>query len=218
MKIYSPHQEIILSSIMPIMESFGFNVIKEHTYAINVEEDLKNRSIKKAWIHYFHLNLSKNGGELTEKIKENFETTIDLIWKNVTKIGALNKLLIACNLDWKQIFMLRGYVKYLYQAGFRGKEHRLAWIVAMGESTGRPKAFNGPCCHGLFQINMSGNLKADRLKRYGLKSVTDLYNPLVNSKVAFKMSRKGTNWSAWTVNPYKRSGAEYPGVVTKQPK
>jgi hypothetical protein len=106
----------------------------------------------------------------------------------------------------------------LYQAGFRGKEHRLAWIVAMGESTGRPKAFNGHCCHGLFQINMSGNLKADRLKRYGLKSVADLYNPLVNSKVAFKMSRKGTNWSAWTVNPYKRSGAEYPGVVTKQPK
>ena len=126
LKIYSPHQEIILSSIMPILESFGFNVIKEHTYAINVEEDLKNRSIKKAWIHYFHLNLSKNGGELTEKIKENFETAIDLIWKNVTKIGALNKLLIACNLDWKQIFMLRGYVKYLYQAGFRFNQNIIA--------------------------------------------------------------------------------------------
>ena len=115
LKIYSPHQEIILSSIMPILESFGFNVIKEHTYAINVEEDLKNRSIKKAWIHYFHLNLSKNGGELTEKIKENFETAIDLIWKNVTKIGALNKLLIACNLDWKQILccvdMLNIFIK-----------------------------------------------------------------------------------------------------------
>lgn len=105
----------------------------------------------------------------------------------------------------------------LYQAGFRGKEHRLAWIVAMGESTGKPKAFNGHCCYGLFQINMSGALKADRLEKYKLKSVAALYNPLVNSKVAFKMSNKGTNWSAWTVNPYKRSGANYPGVITKQP-
>ena len=42
LKIYSPNQEIILSSIMPILESFGFNVIKEHTYVVNAEEDNKN--------------------------------------------------------------------------------------------------------------------------------------------------------------------------------
>jgi hypothetical protein len=65
---------------------------------------------------------------------------------------------------------------------------------------------------------MNGNLKTDRLQRYGLKSVADLYNPLTNSKVAFKMSKKGTNWSAWTVNPYKRSSHDYPGIVTHQPK
>ena len=126
LKIYSPHQEIILSSIMPILESFGFNVIKEHTYAVIVEEDLKNISIKKAWIHYFHLNLSKNGGELTEKIKTNFEVAIDLIWKNITKVGSLNKLVVVCDLDWKQIFMLRGYFKYLYQTGFRLNQSNVA--------------------------------------------------------------------------------------------
>ena len=126
LKIYSPHQEIILSSIMPILESFGFNVIKEHTYTINVEEDLKNRSIKKAWIHYFHLNLSKNGGELNEKIKNNFETAIDLIWKNITKVGALNRLVVACDFDWKQIFMLSGYSKYLHQTGFRFNQSNIA--------------------------------------------------------------------------------------------
>jgi len=126
LKIYAPHQEIILSSIMPILESFGFNVIKEHTYIVNVEEDLKNRSIKKAWIHYFHLNISKNGGELSEKIKNNFEIAIDLIWKNVTKVGALNKLVVSCDLDWKQIFMLRGYFKYLHQTGFRFNQGNIA--------------------------------------------------------------------------------------------
>lgn len=126
LKIYSPHNEIILSSIMPILESFGFNVIKEHTYVISAEEDLKNRTIKKAWIHYFSLNLSKNGGDLTKDIKTNFETNIELIWKNITKIGALNKLVIACNLTWKQIFMLRGYSKYLHQTGFRFNQASIA--------------------------------------------------------------------------------------------
>ena len=126
LKIYSPHQEIILSSIMPVLESFGFDVIKEHTYIINIEEDHKNRSIKKAWIHYFILNLSKDGHQFSDIIKNNFETKIDLIWKNITKIGALNKLLIACDLDWKKIFMLRGYSKYLHQTGFRFNQSNIA--------------------------------------------------------------------------------------------
>jgi hypothetical protein len=117
----------------------------------------------------------------------------------------------------KKILTSRELSYLLYQAGFRGKQHRLAWIVAMGESTGRPKSFNGHCCHGLFQINMAGSLKADRLEKYKLKSVAALYDPLVNSKIAFQMSNKGTNWSAWSVNPYKRSGSKYPGVITQQP-
>jgi glutamate dehydrogenase len=126
LKIYSPHHEIILSSIMPVLESFGFDVIKEHTYVVNAEEDLKNRSIKKAWVHYFSLNLSKDGHKFSEIIKRNFETKIALIWKNTTKIGALNKLVIASNLDWKQVFMLRAYSKYLHQTGFRFNQSNIA--------------------------------------------------------------------------------------------
>lgn len=105
----------------------------------------------------------------------------------------------------------------LYEVGFRGKEHRLAWIVVKGESTGRPKSLNSSHCYGLFQINMTGELKADRLKKYKLKSVLDLFNPVVNAKVAFLMSRRGTNWGAWTVNPYKRSSSKYPGIVKHLP-
>lgn len=126
---------------------------------------------------------------------------------------ALRKPAVKPWYSGKKILTNRELSFLLYQAGFRGKAHRLAWIVAMGESTGRPGSRNDSGCHGLFQINMSGELKADRLERYGLKSVADLYNPAVNAKVAFRMSRQGTNWSAWTVNPYKRSAPDYPGVV-----
>jgi hypothetical protein len=117
----------------------------------------------------------------------------------------------------KKILDSRELSFLLYEAGFRGKAHRLAWIVAMGESTGRPGSVNRYGCYGLFQINMSGSLKADRLVRYNLKSVKALLNPAVNARVAFRMSRQGTRWGAWTVDPYARSGHGYPGVVKSLP-
>jgi hypothetical protein len=90
----------------------------------------------------------------------------------------------------------------LYEAGFRGSNLKEAWAVAMKESTGRPRSHNdnpdtGDNSHGLFQINMIGSLGPARLKQYKLDSNKDLFNPLVNAKIAFQMSNGGKNWSGW---------------------
>lgn len=119
LKIFSPEKKMILSDIMPILESFGFNVIQEHTYAINVKKDGKVKPSRKIWIHYFHLHLSKDGHEFSEKIKINFEKTISAIWQEVAQVGPLNRLIPTLNLSWKQVYMLRSYNRYLYQTGFR---------------------------------------------------------------------------------------------------
>lgn len=119
LKIYSPCKELTLSKIMPVLESFGFNVIQEHTYTVNVEEDNKNLTSKKSWIHYFHINLTKNGGELTAEIKKNFEDAIDLIWNGDLVSGPLNRLIISLGFTWKKVYMLCAYGQYLAQIGFR---------------------------------------------------------------------------------------------------
>lgn len=129
LKIYNPDQKIILSAIMPVLESFGFNVIQEHTYTINIESDEKIRSHKKVWIHYFLLNLGKAGDRFSEKVKLNFEKTISLIWCGITKVGFLNRLVIAADLNWKQVYMLRGYAQYLYQIGIRHGSSFIADIM-----------------------------------------------------------------------------------------
>jgi len=90
----------------------------------------------------------------------------------------------------------------LYEAGFRGSKLKEAWAVAMKESTGRPRSHNdnpntGDNSHGLFQINMIGSLGPARLKQYGLKANKELFDPVVNAKIAFQMSDGGKNWSAW---------------------
>lgn len=130
LKIYSPNQKITLSSIMPILESFGCNVIQEHTYNVNITEDAKNVSTKKVWIHYFYLNLSKNLSiAVNSKIKEYFEESISLNLNGTINTGFLNKLVIRAELDWKKIYMLCAYSKYLYQTGFKYNQLYIAEVL-----------------------------------------------------------------------------------------
>lgn len=106
--------------------------------------------------------------------------------------------------------------KVLQEAGFSGKNLKTAWAVAMKESTGRPTAYNGNRAtgdnsYGLFQINMIGNLGADRREAFNLKSNKDLFNPLTNAKAAYKMSAGGKNWSAWDIDSSGYNGGKSRG-------
>jgi soluble lytic murein transglycosylase-like protein len=103
--------------------------------------------------------------------------------------------------------------KLLTHVGFEGAAHKLAFGIAMRESTGRPAAHNdnprtGDNSYGLFQINMIGSLGEDRRAKYGLSSNKDLFDPVLNARIAYKMSNKGTDFGAWGIGPNAyRSGA-----------
>jgi len=131
---------------------------------------------------------------------ENFITKTKLEYKNSEQLSSKNLKAI------------------LYEVGFRGSNLKKAWAVAMKESTGRPMAHNdnpktGDNSYGLFQINMIGSLGPARLEQYKLNSYKDLFEPLVNARIAFQMSDGGNNWSAW--NGIGKSTtkwfSEYPG-------
>lgn len=99
----------------------------------------------------------------------------------------------------------------LREAGFEGKALKEAWAIAMRESTGRPTAHNGnrntgDNSYGLFQINMIDGLGVDRRERYDLASNVELFDPLTNARIAYKMSAHGTNWSSWA--PYNGGSKE----------
>lgn len=101
----------------------------------------------------------------------------------------------------------------LAHVGFEGESLRMAWAIVMRESRGRPVAHNGNSntgdnSYGLFQINMIGNLGKDRMERYNLSSYEDLFDPLVNAGIAYKMSSKGTDFGAWGVGPNAYNGGK----------
>lgn len=111
-------------------------------------------------------------------------------------------------------------VSILKQAGFRGEGLKMAYAIAMAESSGNARAHNpnagtGDNSYGLFQINMLGAMGPERRRQYGLSSNDSLFDPLTNAKVAFRMSNGGKSWGPWSTygsgaykNFYGGSGAQ----------
>lgn len=95
----------------------------------------------------------------------------------------------------------------LKKAGFSGTGLKMAKRIVFLESTNRPYAFNKSSnCYGLFQINMTGSMGPDRRAKYGLERNEDLFDPLINARIAYQMSNGGKNWSAWTTASMAKSG------------
>jgi hypothetical protein len=102
----------------------------------------------------------------------------------------------------KAVLSDRELVDVLKHAGFEGNALKIAWAIVKKESNGRPVAFNGNVrtgdnSYGIFQINMIGDLGEERRKKFELSSNAELFDPVTNAQIAYRMSAEGTNWSAW---------------------
>ena len=94
-------------------------------------------------------------------------------------------------------------VELLKAVGFKGQALKTAWAVAKAESNGRPFAFNGntktgDSSFGIFQINMLGNLGPDRRDRYSLDLNAELFSPVKNAEIVYRMTKGGIDWSSWS--------------------
>lgn len=129
-------------------------------------------------------------------LEETIEATEVALSVSKAKEDQLEKYENAVHLSDKDLKNL------LYLVGFRGQNLKEAWAVAKKESNGRPFAFNGntstgDSSYGIFQINMLGMLGPDRRDKFELAHNADLFNPVINAKIAYHMSNGGENWRAW---------------------
>jgi len=99
--------------------------------------------------------------------------------------------------------------QYARQAGFPEEDVPTIVAIAMGESSGNPRAHNpdastGDNSYGLMQINMLGQMGADRRAQFGLKSNEELFNPITNfaaAKTIYDSQGLGA-WGAYTNKSY----------------
>jgi hypothetical protein len=89
----------------------------------------------------------------------------------------------------------------IHEAGFQGSAAQTMYAIVMAESGANTTAHNNKRpddSYGLAQVNMIDSLGPQRMQQFGLKSATDLFDPLTNLKVAYALSNGGTNFSPWT--------------------
>jgi hypothetical protein len=107
-----------------------------------------------------------------------------------------------------------GLVQTLQNAGFSGASLNTAYGIVKAESGGRADAYNPTGLdksYGLFQINMENNdprnpnmgVKRNEayLKKYksiGYTGPESLKDPNINAKIAYDISKGGTNFNPWT--------------------
>jgi len=133
---------------------------------------------------------------ITIVLEETIEATEVAEVVSKAKEDQLEKYYNATSLSDKDLKSL------LKLVGFEGQSLKEAWAIAKKESNGRPFAFNGntktgDSAYGIFQINMLGMLGPDRRNKYDLDHNADLFNPVVNATIAYKMSGGGEDWSSW---------------------
>jgi glutamate dehydrogenase len=108
-KFYRLDDDIPLSDALPMMENMGLRVIAEHPFRIESAGTV-------AYIQDFEVEAA-HGDVDVAGLDETFEDAFGQIWRGNAENDGFNRLILAANLSWKQVSMLRAYCKYLLQLG-----------------------------------------------------------------------------------------------------
>ncbi|GLR64213.1 NAD-glutamate dehydrogenase [Marinospirillum insulare] len=111
-KIFHLNQRLWLSDMLPVLENLGLKVMGEDPYKVTSNEKI-------SWIHDFSLDLALEESSVVdlEAVKENFQTAFLQTWLGKSESDTFNRLILAAQLDWRQVAMLRGYARYMKQIG-----------------------------------------------------------------------------------------------------
>ncbi len=111
LKTYTPGESIALSDVLPILENFGLRVISEKPFFIEPQ------NATGVGISDFEVEpMNKQPIELAA-IKVLLEEAFKKAALGEIENDPLNKLVLYANLPWRDVVLLRGYCRYLRQAG-----------------------------------------------------------------------------------------------------
>jgi len=111
-KVLRDTAPVPLSASLPMLEHMGVRVLEERPYEIERE----GRST--VWLHDF--GLSYLGAEELdiERVRSVFQEAFRHVLSGGAESDDFNRLVLAAQLDWREVAVLRAYAKYLRQAGF----------------------------------------------------------------------------------------------------
>jgi glutamate dehydrogenase len=130
LKLYHSGAPLVLSDALPLLENLGARVEEELPFAIRPD------GAPPVWIHDFALTPSGEV-EIAPETAGEVEETLRRVWRGDLENGVLNRLVLACGLSWREVAMLRGYSRYLRQAGFTFSQRYMAETLVNNDTIAR---------------------------------------------------------------------------------
>jgi len=121
LKLFHIDSTIALSDVLPTLENMGLRVIGERPHEIIFKEG------NIVWINDFDMVHVKNTMINVEKIRNIFQDAFANIWFKNAENDGFNRLVLAAELTWNEVAVLRAYTRYLRQTGFTFSQ---SYIVA----------------------------------------------------------------------------------------
>jgi glutamate dehydrogenase len=111
LKIVKLGEPVPISDVLPMLENFGLRVISERPYELKWPEG------GAAWIQDFELEHRDRLVIDIERIETIFRDAFGATWSGAVENDGFNRLLLAAELNARQVVMLRAYCRYLLQTG-----------------------------------------------------------------------------------------------------
>lgn len=122
-RVFQRDNPITLGQIIPIFTNFQLNIQAEQTLFAEINS-------QKVWIHYYEISNLKSL-DLSSSTLEKLIDGLKAAWTGLTEVDPFNALIIACNINFKEITILRAYGRFLKQLGLNYSQKALADCLAM---------------------------------------------------------------------------------------
>ncbi len=110
-KLFRYDEPIPLSVVLPLLENMGLHIVSERPY------ELELASGRTVWIQDFDMVYGQGRDLNLDLVRNAFQEAFEYTLRGVTVSDGFNRLILACQLHWRQVKMLRAYCKYLLQTG-----------------------------------------------------------------------------------------------------
>ena len=120
--IYAAGHRIRLSRVLPMLHTFGVDVIDERPYAITRTDGVA------CWIYRFAISMP-DGSRCDATRYDRFTDAFTRAWRGDIEAANLNALVVETSLDWRQINALRGYTRLLRQSGIAYSPERIETVL-----------------------------------------------------------------------------------------
>jgi glutamate dehydrogenase len=150
--VYSVDEPIPLSDALPILEEMGSEVYTEHPY------EAKLASGQSFWIQDFHLRHESGTAIDVEAVSERFEQCFMAVLSGEAEQDELNRLVVAAELDWRQVALIRTYAKHILQLGVPFSQSYMADVLVAHPNVTRALVRQ-------FELQFDPGISAARRKR-----------------------------------------------------